>query len=75
MSHDIIQECCGKKFHVFHTFCHVHCLQIETSPKKFHKLKKEAVRFVGIVTLKLEFEFKFFYTLHKQNVLPHIKIC
>jgi hypothetical protein len=47
-----------KKLNVYHTFCHVHCLQTETSPKKFHKFKKKAVRFVGKVKYKLEFEFK-----------------
>jgi competence transcription factor ComK len=42
------------------TFCHVHCLQIETSPKKFLKVKKEAVKFVGKMTFKLKFEFNSF---------------
>jgi hypothetical protein len=34
----------------------------------------QADMFVGKVTLKSEFEFKIFYTLHIQHVVLHVKI-
>jgi hypothetical protein len=31
----------------FRVLFYARCLQIETSPKKFHRVKKNAVRFAG----------------------------
>jgi hypothetical protein len=58
-THDTIHRGCDKKLNVFCTYCHVHCLQTQTSLKKFHEIKKEADKFIGKLTFKLEFEFKF----------------
>ena len=49
------------------------CLETETSPKKFNRVKKEAARFVVKVMFKLEFEFKTFSTLHIQYVVFYVK--
>jgi hypothetical protein len=68
------KEAVVKKLSEFHTFCYPLCLETETSPKKFHRLIKEAARFVRKVTFKLKFEFKIFYTLHIQHVELHVKI-
>jgi hypothetical protein len=69
MSHDIICGGYGKKLSKFHTFCHIRCLQIETSPKKFHRVAKYVVRFVDEVTFKFEFVFKTFFMGNRQYKL------
>jgi hypothetical protein len=75
ISHDIIYEIRGKKNWVSFTHFVMYIVyKLKTLPKKFLKLKKEAIRIIGKVTLKLEFEFKVFYTLNKQHALLHIKI-
>jgi hypothetical protein len=40
--------------------CHVRCLEMESSSKKFHIIEKYMVRFVEELTFNLEHEFKTF---------------
>jgi hypothetical protein len=41
---------------------------------KFHINEKDAVRFGVKVTVKFEFDFESFSTLHIQHVVSHVKI-
>jgi hypothetical protein len=54
-------EAVVKKMSQFRTFCHPWCLEIETSSKKLHRVKKDD--FAGKLTFKLEFDFKTFSTI------------
>jgi hypothetical protein len=44
----------------FQKFCHVQCLQMEISLKKFHRVQKYMAKFVGEMMFELEFDFKTF---------------
>jgi hypothetical protein len=48
-------------------FCHVRCLQMETSLKKFHRVKKYVIRFVGKMMFKLEFGLRAFSIGNKHH--------
>jgi hypothetical protein len=63
ISRDIIYVDYGKELSEFRIFIHVQWLQMEISPKKFHRIEKDMVRFVVKMTIKFEFDFKSFSTL------------
>jgi hypothetical protein len=62
LARDIIYVDYGKESSEFRIFIHVQWLEMEISPKKFHRVEKDVVRFVVKVT-KFEFDIKSFSTL------------
>ena len=47
---------------------------METSLEKTRRFEKDAVKFGVKVTVKFEFDFESFFTLHIQHVALHVKI-
>ena len=54
-------------------FCHVRCLQMETSARKNQRVEKDAVRFGVKVTIKFGFDFKNFSIANRQYKLFRVK--